>query len=317
MEKAKMRFLIVSPRQWGMGGPIVLHALCKYLCSEGYDARLLSDYSRVLYDGKISSYALYITHIIRDTTKSLLVKVFGEKMFRRFVSFTSHVDIPVKGCKFTFIPSLDEHTVVVYPDIIGRNFLNAKHVVRWMLYYNRYPKEAYGENDLFFSFSHAFNDNAINPAGRICTITYYNWDVYKRTNFGKREGTCYIIRKGKARKDLPDKFDGVIVDKLPEKDKVKCFNECVYCVSYDCNTAYSSIAAICGCISIVVPEPGKSRKDYIDGKGWGVAFGFDESEINFAKSTVGKLQESFDSVEERNRKNVKFFIRECIKHFNL
>ena len=206
----------------------------------------------------------------------------------------------------------------MYPEVIYGNFLKAKHAVRWLLYFNRFPGDdkAYGKNDLFFSYSLKFNDPQLNPSYRICTIEYYNWELYKRTNFGERHGTCYIVRKGSNRPDIPKEFDGVVIDNLPEREKVEQFNKCKYCVSYDMYTAYSGIAAMLGCISIVMPELGKTKDDY-GGPRLGIAFGFDAEEIEYAKSSVKALAESYRNLEQRNRENVRYFISECAKYFQL
>ena len=67
-------------------------------------------------------------------------------------------------------------------------------------------------------------------------------------------------------------------------------------------TAYSSIAAMLGCISVVIPEPGKTKDDY-GGERPGVAFGFDESEIEHAQSTLKDLAERYKSNEQRKNIN--------------
>ncbi len=145
--------------------------------------------------------------------------------------------------------------------------------------------------------------------------------MYKRTNFGERKGKCYIIRKGDLREDLPKEFDGPILDDLPEEEKVRIMNECEYCISYDTHTAYSGIAALCGCISVVVPEKGKTRKDYLqkgdDGLWLGRAYGFSEEEIAYAISTRDKVQEYYEEVNRQCTEQVVNFVKECEEYFKL
>ena len=216
------------------------------------------------------------------------------------------------------MPFINDDTIVINPEILHGNFLNAKNVVRWLLFFNRFPNDdtAYGKNDLFFSYSKKFNDPELNPSGRICTVSYFNWEIYKRTNFGERNGTCYIVRKGRSRPDLPREFDGPILDSLPEREKAKYFNSCKYCVSYDTYTAYSSIAAMLGCISIIVPEPGKTKENY-GGERPGIAFSFDDAEIEAAIASLPVLTQRFAALEQSNRENVRFFIEECRKYFGM
>ena len=143
-------------------------------------------------------------------------------------------------------------------------------------------------------------------------------DLYKRTNYGPRKGKCYIVRKGASRPDLPKKFDGVVIDYLPEKEKVEVFNKCEYCISYDTQTSYSKIAAICGCISIVVPEEGKSRRDYIstNEKCYGVAYGYSKEEINFSLETQEKALQFYKDLNEKSMNQIKSFVKKCEEYFN-
>ena len=322
-----MKFVIFSRPQTS-GGGIVLHALCKYLSEEGHDAKMLKSFGcHRDYHGKfwptLKQRVLYLLKFTADLVAMLIIGILTKlhiggglskyRKLRRYFYFS------VKGCKRKWLPFISDDTIIVYPDIVYGNVFRAKNVVRWLLWFNRFPNDdaAYGKNDLFFSFSQKFNDPKINPSYRLCTISYFDWNLYKRTNFGERHGTCYIIRKGKTRSDLPEKFDGVIIDDLPEDKKVQQFNKCKYCVSYDLYTAYSSIAAMLGCISIVVPEPGKTRYDYGSTPRYGIAFGFDETEIQFAQTTLDKLAELFDATEQQNRENIKYFIEECRKHFHM
>lgn len=315
----KLKYVIVSPRQ-KYGGAIVLHALCKYLSDEGYDAKIF--YTNIYVYRKWHKIRFWIKWIIGtviDLFKSAAVRILGEKARNYGVFFNGYIDVSITGCKRKIIPYIDNNTVVVYPDVIYGNFLNARMVVRWLLSFYKFAdeEEAYGKNDFFFAYRKIFDNEKLNPGKHRLCISYFNLDMYKQTNFGKRNGCCYIIRKGNSRKDLPEEFNGVIIDNLPEKEKVRIFNESKYCISYDLQTAYSQIAALCGCISVVIPEPGKKREDYRlgDDNGYGEAFGFNEQEINYAKKTATKLLKLYREKNNESRKEVIYFIKECEKYF--
>ncbi|MDY5576778.1 MAG: hypothetical protein SPF70_04785, partial [Lachnospiraceae bacterium] len=193
-----------------------------------------------------------------------------------------------------------------------------KKTVRWFLNCNRYSDEAYGNQDLFICYREVFNDKRLNPMNRSLCLHNFNYNLYRQTNYGKRQGKCYIVRKGANRVDLPQYFDGLIVDNLSEIEKVKVFNNCKYCISYDTQTFYSTIASICGCISIVVTEKGKSRKDYC-GTGeiiYGVAYGWEEEEINFALKTREKMLEKIVERQRQNLAETQAFVNLCMAFFN-
>lgn len=311
-----MKFVIVSPRQI-CGGPIVLHALCKHLSDMGFDSRIF--YNAVdLYekDRPILFWCKWCIFIAKDIVKNILSR--SEAGQQRFPGYRN---ASVRGCRRKYLPWVDDDTIVVYPEVTHGNFLHAKNVVRWFLYHNRYKDkpEAYEENDLFVCYREVFNDYDLNPNKLTVHTPYFDLDTYRQYNFGERHGTCYIVRKGKDRPDLPEEFDGVVIDQLPEKEKVRLFNECEYCVSYDTQTAYSGIAALCGCISVVIPEPGKTRSDYKgpEDSSDGVAWGFSEEEISHAQQTRHKIYTQYLELNEDSRRSAEEFVKICKDYFDI
>lgn len=196
--------------------------------------------------------------------------------------------------------------------------MKGKHVVRWLLYYNKFQDNDIDiDKDMFVCFRHEFNDLRLNPKEITLYCPYYNLELYKQTNLGKRSGKCYIIRKGRDRVDLPKTFDGLIIDDMFETDKVRVMNECEYCISYDTQTAYNRIAALCGCISVVMPEPGKGMDAYRNqyDKRYGIAIGFAQEQIQYAKETVGLLLEEHMNINRLSQESVEKFVKICHERF--
>lgn len=321
--KKKLKFVIVSFRQI-CGGPIVLHALCKYLSELGYDARIFYSEEYVYKKGrKLKFWFNWAKRTAVDTCKIILVKFFKNRINVNSKRFSGYYYKAVSGCKRKLLPFVDKNTVVVYPEVTYGNFLKAKNVVRWLLYYNRFydqnNPDSYESNDLFFCYREVFNDTSLNPEGNKLKTPYFDLELYKQYNFGERDGKCYIVRKGKDRSDLPEIFDGTVIDELTEKEIVDVFNKCEYCISYDTQTAYSYIAALCGCTSIVIPEPGKCKEDYIgsDDDTLGVAWGYDEKEIAFAKQTQQQLIERYIEINKSGKRSAKEFAEYCESHFKI
>lgn len=319
--KKKLKFVIVSPPQES-GGSIALHALYRYLKDKKYNVKVFYTLSFEYRKGLKNKARFWINLLkfrIKDIIKRILVKIFGEKKYLKNKSFKGYVNCPIRNVKRKIFPWVGKNTVVVYPEIVYGNFMHAKNVVRWFLYHNRYENDnqAFGKNDLFVCYRDVFNDKLLNPDNNRLYVPYYNLDLYKRTNFGKRSGVCYIIRKGNNRTDLPKIFDGPIIDDLTEIDKVEVFNSCERCISYDTQTAYSGIAALCGCESIVVIEPGKKKEDYIGvgDKVCGVAYGFSEDELKYARDTKENLFEFYKNKNQEGIFYVDNFINLCKKKF--
>lgn len=314
-----MKFVICSPRQF-CGGPIVLHVLCKLLCEAGHDAKIFyfgGFGDSASYQNKLFFWRKQVVFSIKDIIKAFIAKCFitDKNDSPRYAGY--HYQ-PVKGCRRQILPFFNKKdTIVVYPEIVYGNFLNARRVVRWLLYYNRYDETAFGKNDLVIAFREQFNDVHLNPLGRTVTLNNFDSDLYRRYNFSERKGICYIVRKGRDRKDLPSEYDGIVIDNLTERKKVEVFNQCEWCYSYDMQTFYTTIAALCGCKVVCVPEEGKSRADYLKGAdtGYGIAYGDSEKELEWAEVTRDKIQEKLDGIEERNKKNVAYFIELCDEYF--
>lgn len=315
----KLKYVIVSPR-WNTGGAIALHSLCKNLIQNGEEAKMFY-VSRFIYkkDNHLKWWIHWVLFTIKDLFQGTLAFFLGADKVK------GYIENSVKNCKRKILPFISKKTIVIYPEVIYGNPFGAKKVVRWLLYYygKYYPDadESWGDNfskdDLVFCYRSIFNVPELNPLERTLCTPYFDLDLYKQTNFNKRKGKCYIIRKGSGRNDLPKSFDGIIIDDLPEEEKVRVFNECKYCISYDTQTAYSVIASICGCISVVVPEEGKHREDYRKNEdvSYGVAFGFLDEEIQHAMDTRAKLKEYYNNINSKSKKTAEQFILECENYF--
>lgn len=315
------RIIIVRPHS-ASGGALVLTALCRLLRERGIDARLFDIHVEPTRRTKLWKFwSSWIKHILRFLIYPLLCR-FNNPNSPRYKIYQTFLREPIEGVKLQWNPFFSrKNTVVLYPEKVYGNFLKARHVVRWLLYYNPYPNDekAYGKDDLVIAFRSIFNDEKLNPKGYQLQISWFNNQLYRQYNYGKREGNCYIIRKGANRNDLPTHFDGPVIDSLSEEEKVQVLNKCAYCYSYDLQTFYSAIAAICGCISVVVLEPGKEKEDYYSVADLenqdGVAYGNTLEEIKRALATCDKLLEKVNFVAH-NAREIDIFLALLQAKFN-
>lgn len=70
-------------------------------------------------------------------------------------------------------------------------------------------------------------------------------------------------------------------------------------ITYDNETFHSVQAALCGCISIVIPDGRLSESEWRRAnpmRKWGIAYGDTEEQIEFAKSTVDNLRNEIESL---------------------
>jgi hypothetical protein len=208
--------------------------------------------------------------------------------------------------------------IVIYPEVVSGNPLGSKRVVRWLLHRPGFHsgKIDYGEDDLFFYYQSAFNDPKYNKdSDNVLRTVWVRNDIYTQKNHSSRSKTCYTLRKSKERDILHDLTDWVLIDGLSHEEISKIFNECKYFISYDLYTMYSVYAAMCGCISIVVPIDGLSKEAWIPEpeRRYGIAYG--EDDIEFAIRTRNLLLEQLDRQEATNLETVKLFIEKTNKRY--
>lgn len=287
------------------GGALALSELCRTLRELGYDARLIVTKTNPLNEAGL----MYLKKVwIKDSLFTLLhiafCKCFPFDRAKRKYDYDSFFPRHLIGQKRQWLPIVHRSDIVIYPETVYGNPFDAEHVVRWQLYnYSHFEdKKAYSDSDLFLGYREVFNNRDRTPDVENIHITCFDSSLYSRTNYGERKGKCYIVRKGINRVDLPDRFDGIVIDDLPEVEIVKVFNQCEYCYSYDTQTFYSQIAAICGCKSIVVPEPGKTVTDYrnVSERSYGVAWSDSEEDINNAVNSTVKLLEAIKDNKRNN-----------------
>lgn len=318
MKDSIKKIVIVIPHFKG-GGPLVLLQLCKLLSERGYDARVFytpfdpwGNSLRHLFYFWRSWIMMILRFFLYPYVLKFLKHVLSKESKAEYENFLFE---PIKKCRKQWHPFFcKKDSLIIYPERVYGNILNGKNVVRWLLYHYPYDNKpnAYGKNDLIIAFRAVFNNINLNPKGYTLCLNYFNRDLYRQYNFNSRQGNCYIIRKGINRQDLPTEFDGVILDKLSEEEKVRVLNECEYCFLYDLQSYYSTIAAVCGCIPINVLEPGKIKEDYYSKDElttlYGVAKGNTLEEIAYAIKTRPMLLEQLQSIDMNNKKNIDDFL---------
>ena len=316
----KKGFIIVSGRVT-RGGTLVLANLCRLLREKGYNARM---FYMPIVPTKDTDWRKWWLRWLRSTIKMPFVRLLSHlhknsqksiDIVRREISYR-----PIQGLPTVIFPFFNKrNTVVVYPEIVYGNFLHATQVVRYLLYYNQFKGDsaAFGKKDLFICFREVFRDVLLHPEMPEIPFYYFDSKLYRKYNFGERKERCYIGRKGRERSDYPASFDGPVIDYgMSEEEVVRIFNEYKYCYSYDTQTFYCVIAAVCGCIPIIVMEEGKSIEDYIGNheEHFGIAYGDTPDQIEYAKRTREKLNATLD-YRQANEENINKFIALVEKTF--
>ena len=201
--------------------------------------------------------------------------------------------------------------VVIYPEIVAGNPLNARCVIRWLLNKPGVMSgvKEFGSEDLFFYYHKHFNDWQLNPhEDRHLNVLELKQDIYRKINEGDRDGQCYMVRKGKNRSLGYHDVSAFKVDDLSHEELAKVFNEYKYFICYDLYTMYCRYAVMCGCIPVVVPQEGLSKEEWrpeVENR-YGIAYGWEG--VPWAVETRGKLLDNLAEAETRGVDSIKRFV---------
>lgn len=296
-------FVIYAPRfDDAKGGAIVLHKLCHLLNQLGYSA-CLWPYGKPRFTWKHPLQYVFSASIHH-----------GRRLCRKSYAVRDGFITPLSRSS-----DLDS-CVVIYPEIVSKNPLYVEHYLRWLLHKPGFHSggKSYFSGDLCFSFQKAFDASVEGMVdGGILRVYEYFRDIYKQINYGGRAGVCYVVRKGRNRKDLPDLKGLLVVDEMNHQQLSRVFNECRYCYFYDPYTMLSVYAALCGCIPIIVPMPGISKEEWKPDEElrYGLAYG--EDDLDYAIATKKMMIARLDRVEADNVRLVERFISIVAAHFGL
>jgi hypothetical protein len=214
----------------------------------------------------------------------------------------------------------DKDSVVIYPETIQNNLLNAKNIIRWVLYYPGFHggTKEYDINEHVFLYHKEYGKNTKYQNNPILTIIDTKTDFFYNKNI-ERSGDCFLLKKGATKhKDILDGYyiDDHLTSKYSQNFLLLTFNKYERFISYDSNTYYSIIAAMCGCTSIVVPDPDISESEYFENEivKYGIAYGFENE--NWSVTTKHLVKNHMNDLYEKSIKTVYDFHQYCINVFS-
>lgn len=305
-----MKFMIFAPPyQEDNGGSIALHYLCHLLNEKGYQSAIVP---------------LYRTHesdqrfIFRGMKKSLTSKF---QSIRRSFHTSPELKTPVIRKPPYPLPS---DTVAIYPEIVTGNPLGANNIVRWLLHRPGYitGKVSYGTGELYFDYN-AFSEGFGIPGSKLSKKKlfiakypdyFYNQDEALQPEL--RNGSAHCIRKGKEKKFVHS-LDSILIDGLNHEEISRIFKRVKTFISYDTKTMYSTLAAVCGTDSIVIPDEGVGKEEWEPNpvRSYGIAYGFDDLEN--ARQTASLVPQQLQKLSEASKQAVDELIIEIRDYFKL
>lgn len=261
------------------------------------------------YGGQIVLY--YLCHLLNE---------IGETSYMKGGDFPNVLGLncPIRPKE---LDVTQDDVIVIYPEVINGNPMNAKNVARWILYtigVNGGSVDSHKDSDLIFGYQEEYSGNG-------CTITkenkvtiFYNMtNIYKNKNQGSRPNSCYIMHKGFRYGQVADKHpsDSIFLEGKSHQEISDIFNKCHTFYCYDPHTYYSTYAALCGCNSIIIPPSSISKSEWKKDERdtYGIAYG--ESDLPRAIKTLPLLHEYINDQNTINIQNVNKFVNLCENHF--
>jgi hypothetical protein len=171
----------------------------------------------------------------------------------------------------------------------------------------RGTSSSFGPRDIYFKASD-FSDEIELTGGAQLLSLFSVHPAYFNLGRESREGTCYMLRKQTEKPVAHDPDRDVCLDGLSHEAIAEAFNKCERFICYDEATMYSQYAALCGCLSIVIPGFYEDRQSWSADRPiakYGIAYGLDDTE--HALETQHLVSAHLRSVEELGRGSVKDF----------
>ena len=161
---------------------------------------------------------------------------------------------------------IDENTIVVYSENVPGNPFNAKHIVRYVMYYK--DVNVYDKNDFIIYYDECFKKELAIGYNEY-TVRIYDTDLDFWKNHNKnRNGSCYSYRKNTNVEKILHEQDSIQINYHTSfGELLGLFNTKKRFYCYDNNTFLAAFSTLCGCETIVDKIPHEFGNYINDEKG--------------------------------------------------
>lgn len=225
---------------------------------------------------------------------------------------------------------ISDETIVVYPEIIYGNPLNAKCICRWLLY-DPIKRgginliNSWGKNDILCSYGDY--DGGMNCVLKINVVDFNEDKLIIKNNIKTKK--YYLIYKALScewNRELLEKeiiylkslgfeeFNIKNIEKMYEE-----LSECSIFLSFDLNTYISNMAVLCGCLSIVKKSDidNRSYEDIFKKRGCYNTIGIKKFDLNLLNEYYNYEERLLESNLYREYIKTANNIDEFINYFKL
>jgi hypothetical protein len=224
--------------------------------------------------------------------------------------------------------AIQDDVITIYPEVISGNPFNAKNVVRYVLYYPGWHAgdKEYSDDELIITYNNEYVKDTKYDNAFVLTVLNPKLNIMKNHD-KKRNKIGLLVRKCKDfdyKMNLLNQYKHLL--KLPvisiDDEIKKCtdlrnlskiYNTISLFISFDPHTYHSTMAALCGCTSVVIPSKEISSEEFYNVQKYGVAYGF--KNIDFAKLTHGKMIQNLKEMEKDTFVQCADFVKLVKSHF--
>lgn len=221
------------------------------------------------------------------------------------------------------IEKIRDDSWIIYPEIIWGNPLNFKNVIRWILYDPDTwgNTKTWGETDLIYKFCEYFTiENDSKTEKNYLRINDFKLDIFYNKNLNIRTQDCHLFRKFKGTFQIYYSNTSKCLDGnlYTLKELSEIFNTTNTFICYDNATYYSIMAALCGAVSVIIPDTkiNISKDEFIKKFPifkYGVAYGMND--IDWAKSTMHLVKDYLLTLDNESDILLDMFIENTQKKF--
>jgi len=308
---AMRKFLIYSPtytRKWG--GIISLHKLCHLINELGGTAFIHPNYLDVV-DANFANIDAVVEYARSQWS---FVQNFDE---RGYVS--SRFNTPVRHILND--GQYGDDWIIVYPEITAGNPLGARNVVRWLMHIPGFHtgRINFGQNEYHIRFNGTFGEFHLPTcylSQNYLMVMDYDFDLFNADGAPtQRSGSAYLIKKGFGKPMQHDLTDSIQIDNLEQEEIARALKSVKTFYSYDTQSAYSQLAVLCGCDSVVIPDDGVSKTQCWNGEiPIGIAYGVEE--IAQARESAHLVKPHLQEIKDSAVGYVLDFMKEADAFFD-
>jgi len=215
--------------------------------------------------------------------------------------------------------------IVIYPEVVSGNPLNAKQVVRYLLnkpgYFTGVGMETYGNGDFFVHFADEFAPPDKNSLR--LRIPLVDQDVYRLPEKQNPRDT-FAIYSDRYQPDTGNfpfwvKNQEIISRSAPRTPKAlsELYQNSRALITGE-RTAACIEAIHCGCPVIMIPHDRFDHKPIVDYYGgYGFCIGLDIDRLSRATSTAHLARRKYRSLQRTTDRSIHAFARSACRHFDL